>query len=394
MPPRSAHASQVTPLSPVRKAIDKVLLVGSPYNAFMLEDAGFRPRGVSEPADAPRFQLLRTSSAALEALASERFDLVLAHHTLPDGSGSELVARIRQQFPGIPAIIFSGDADLGGATETSSPLDPNLFIYYGAPSFWRALVKLHEDELNAPSLLDSGAAMAILLVEDEPNFYSHFLPALYERIRTSAIELLPPERRPKSPWSVSANRPLVLLHRNFEEACETLVRYQHCVMALITDLCFPVGNDLHGDAGLRLLYRARALYRHLPAVVTSHDREHRDAAIAANAKFLWKDSPRLLTELDNFLLHFCGFGPFEFRWPAGERYGLARSLRDLRDLIADVPDVVFEHHALHHDFSAWLAVHGHQRVARRARDLGITEPNLRKKVLEALDDELAREASR
>ena len=377
-----------------RRAIRRVLLVGSPYDAFLMEDAGFRMEGETDPPDAPTLILARSGAAALTALENGQFDMVLADQKLPDMTGSKLVQQSRARYPNIPAVVFSGNTGLGNTpTEKQPDIDVDMFIYYGAPSFWRALVKLQEDQLNADTLLQAEDAMAILLVEDEPNFYSHFLPALYERIRTSAIELLPRERRPKSVWGTSTNRPLVLLRRNFEDACEALMRYEHQLTALITDLCFPVGGQLHNDAGLRLLYRARAIHGRLPIIVASRDREHRKAVIEADAKFLWKDSPRLLSELDNFLTRFCGFGPFVFHWPAGERYGLARSLQDMRDLIADVPDVVFEHHALHHDFVAWMAVHGYQRLARKARKLRITEPNLREKLLEEVDRQLARNAA-
>ncbi|MCC6746996.1 MAG: response regulator [Deltaproteobacteria bacterium] len=371
----------------MRIRFQNLLLAGNPYSGFMLEEAGFRAAGQSEPADAPAFELVRTGKAALEALGTGRYEMLLVDYVLPDMSGAELSRKVKEAFPGLPAVVVTGNTDLGGPTEGREHASENLFVYYGAPSFWRAMVKLQEDERNAPLLQHSGA-LIILLVEDEPNFYSHFLPALYERIRAAALELLPEERRPTSIWGMSDNRPLVLLRRSFEEACESLFRYDRNMMALITDLCFPISGERRGDAGLRLLYRARALHGHLPVVVASRELQAREAVLAADAKFLWKDSPRLLSELDNFLTAFCGFGPFVFRWPAGERYGLARTLQDLRDLIADVPDVVFEHHALHNDFSTWLAVHGYQNLANRVRAMLITEPDIRGTLLRTLDDEL------
>jgi len=122
--------------------------------------------------------------------------------------------------------------------------------------------------------------------------------------------------------------------------------------------------------------------------VHSRELEHKSAAQEAGAKFLWKDSPHFLPELDNFLVEFCGFGPFVFRWPAGEVYGVAHNLAELRKLIADVPDVVFEHHALHFDFSSWLAVHGYLELARRVRDVSITDPAVRQLLLDLIDEQL------
>jgi CheY-like chemotaxis protein len=371
---------------PPRIHMRNVLLVGNPYDAFLLEEAGFRPPGQVEPSDAPAFELVRSGAAALKALELGGYDMVMADYVLPDTMGVELARKIRQSFPTVPVVVVTSNTDLGGAA-VGSPgrQEPNLFIWYGAHSFLRAVVRLQKDEKNAPLLVAQGHALAILLVEDEPNFYSHFVPLLYERIEASAMELIPPARRPVSTWGVIANRPLVLLRRNFEDACEVLYRYRGQLLAVITDMCFPVQGELKGDAGLRILYRARAVNAHIPVAVHSREVEHREAAHEADAKFLWKDSPHFLPDLDHFLVEFCGFGPFVFRWPAGEVYGVAHNLAELRALIADVPEVVFEHHALHSDFSTWLAVHGYQDLARQIRDQSITNPTVRQLLLDAID---------
>ncbi len=373
---------------PKRRLIRKLLLAGNPYDGFILEEAGFRASGQGGLDDAPTFDLVRSGARALEVLEKNEagYDMVLADYTLPDMSGTELSMRIRESRPGFPLAVLTSNTDLGGATEHGAPQqDGNLFIWYGAPSLVRALVKLQEDELNAPLVLGPLYSLVILLVEDEPNFYSHFVPVLYDRIRESAIDLVPSRRRRASPWSIIENRPLVLLRRNFEDACEVLYQYRDRLMALVSDIRFPVNGQLKGDAGLRLLYRARSIDAHLPVAVHSREREHQDAVADAKGRFLWKDSPRLLAHLDHFLIHSCGFGPFVFRWPAGERYGVARTLAELRTLIEEVPDVVFEYHALHHDYSTWLVVHGHQELAQQVRELSITAFNPRQDVLELLN---------
>ena len=375
--------------APHRRRIRKLLLAGNPYDAFILEEAGFRANE-DEPGNAPVFELVRTGEKALQALDSGDFDMLLIDHVLQDHSGLELAAQARRLQPDFPVVVLTSNTDLGGASEDDNWVQPaaNLFIFYGAPSLLRALVKLQEDELNAPLVLEQFHSLVILLVEDEPNFYSHFVPVLYDRIRRSSLEMLPRQRRPPSRWTIIDNRPLVLLRRTFDEACEVLYQYKDRIMALITDIRFPVRGQLKGDAGLRLLYRARSIDGHMPVAVHSREKSHERAVSEAKATFLWKDSPRLLNHLDHFLIHSCGFGPFVFRWPAGEVYGVARNLLGLRDQIQEVPDVVFEYHALHHDFSTWLAVHGHQDLAHEVRELSIRALDPRTDLLQVLEREL------
>ncbi len=383
---------------PSRIRIRRLLLAGNPYDAFLLEEAGLyriiqgKESSVDaphSPGDMPCFDIAGTGEAALKMLATGFFDMLVADYVLPDMSGPELAQKVREHFPGVAIAVMSSDTDLGGATgEGDGILEPDLFIGFGAQPFIRAIIRLQEDEKNATDLLTSGAALGILLVEDEPNFYSHFVPLLYERIRRSAMELIPEDRHPQSEWEPIYNRPLVLLRRTFEDSCEVLYKYRLQMMAIITDMCFPVMGELKTDAGLRLLYRARAINGHLPVAVHSRDLEHRDAAQEAGATFIWKDSPKLLSTLDKFLTDVCGFGHFVFRWPAGDRYGVATNLQELRDLIADVPEVVFEHHALHFDFSTWLGVHGYQALAMVIREISIIDPSPRLKLLSVLDQVL------
>ena len=47
---------------------------------------------------------------ALELAASREFDLYVLDKRLPDGSGLELVQRLNQLTPGVPSIVYTGDA--------------------------------------------------------------------------------------------------------------------------------------------------------------------------------------------------------------------------------------------------------------------------------------------
>ena len=52
----------------------------------------------------------RSMDQALELAASREFDLYVLDKRLPDGSGLELVQRLNQLTPGVPSIVYTGDA--------------------------------------------------------------------------------------------------------------------------------------------------------------------------------------------------------------------------------------------------------------------------------------------
>ncbi|MBI5482083.1 MAG: hypothetical protein HY906_24725 [Deltaproteobacteria bacterium] len=373
-----------------RQRIRNILLAGAPYDAYLMEEAGFRRRDQTQPPEAPAFELVRTVDEAVNAATAGGFDLLVIGGQLKGLSAFEVRSRVRAAVPTIPIVIITSDNQARGEVgdPDKAPDPTGLFVWYGAPSVLRTLVRLQEDERNSRVVLGSAEGLALLIVEDEPNFYSHYLPAVYERILATTVDLLPRAARPRSPWIDPPARPLVLLRHTFEEAFKVIARYPRQLLVLVTDIEYPIGGVLRGDAGLRLLYRARALQAHMPVVVQSHLPEHGAAALEAGAHFLLKSSNHLLSELGAFLNDFCGFGPFVFRWPAGAEFGRAHTLGELRDLVARVPDVVFEHHGLHNDFSSWLAVHGFADLAQQVREMQITETDVRTQTIQLLDNAL------
>ena len=64
-----------TPAS--RRRISTLLLVGNPYDAFLLEDAGFRSADLDEIGEAPTFELVRSGKKALRRLEEGGFDMVI-----------------------------------------------------------------------------------------------------------------------------------------------------------------------------------------------------------------------------------------------------------------------------------------------------------------------------
>jgi CheY-like chemotaxis protein len=51
-----------------------------------------------------------TVDAAIEMAAASQFDLYVLDKRLPDGSGLELCTRLNRLTPGVPCIVYTGDA--------------------------------------------------------------------------------------------------------------------------------------------------------------------------------------------------------------------------------------------------------------------------------------------
>ena len=111
--------------------VREVLLVSSPYDAFVLEEDGLLTEQVfleymdiSQPG-APRFTQAGSGAEALERLRERRFDLVLTTASLPDMSAERLGAEVKALRPGRPVVLLSLDRrELPGVWRT---LDRRVF---------------------------------------------------------------------------------------------------------------------------------------------------------------------------------------------------------------------------------------------------------------------------
>lgn len=65
--------------------------------------------------------------AALEALQRERFDAVLTDYKMPGMDGATLIQRIRERWPGLPALMFTAFMDAGTLAEVHAKV-PGLKI--------------------------------------------------------------------------------------------------------------------------------------------------------------------------------------------------------------------------------------------------------------------------
>ena len=55
-------------------------------------------------------QNARTAAEALRLASTESFDLYVVDKHLPDGSGLELITKLNRLTPGVPSIVYTGDA--------------------------------------------------------------------------------------------------------------------------------------------------------------------------------------------------------------------------------------------------------------------------------------------
>jgi CheY-like chemotaxis protein len=363
--------------------IIEILLVASHYDSFILEEDGQLTELVIEEYRnldlnlrfAPRFTRASEAAEALRLIEERDFDMVITTPRLPDMEIGKLVHQIKQKHPKLAVGLIAAHAwELPWLEDLRNSGDLDwTFLWQGSVQSLLAMIKQVEDRRNAEHDILVGGVQAIILVEDEPRFYSIYLPHFYTEITSQTGRLMSEGINLSHRLLRIRARPKILLAQNYEEAWELYERFSGKILGIITDVRFPRGGELDDEAGLDLAQRVREHDEDLPILVQSMEREHRERAIEVGAQFMSKKSPHLLEDLREYIVENFGFGDFVFKLPDGTAIARAGDVREMLRCLAEVDDQSLVYHAGRNHFSAWLKARTEFELASLIRPRKVTE---------------------
>ncbi len=340
--------------------IRDILLVSTPYDAFIMEEDGslpskivneYRGLNLSSP---PRLTKASSGAEALKILERQSFDLVITMPDLADIKTAELVMEIRSAHPEMPVILLAHrESDIHENGNTCPVID-NEFIWTGNAELLLALVKSVEDRRNAPSDTAKGMVRVLILVEDSPLYRSLLLPLIYKVVVRQTVSLLEDSINEEHRMLKMRARPKILVAENYESAMALFRQYRPYVFGVISDTRYPRNCVMSEDAGFVFLSEIKKKIPHLPLLLLSTEARNRERAAEIQAVFIDKNSHRLYSEIEQFFLDYLGFGDFVFRCAEKQEICRASNLRELEKLLPELPDEPVAYHAKRHRFSNWL----------------------------------------
>ncbi|MFC1867564.1 PEP/pyruvate-binding domain-containing protein [Thermodesulfobacteriota bacterium] len=357
--------------------IRDILLVSSPYDAFIMEEDGrlssriineYRGLNLSQP---PR--VTRTSSAydALSILRDKNFDMVIATPHLDDMDAFSLGAEIKKMNSGLPVILLAQSTRgiYPPSDNNNSEGIDKIFIWSGVSDLLLAIVKNAEDNLNVEIDTHKAMVRVLILVEDSPLYYSSFLPLLYKEVVKQTQAVLEVGLNEEHRLLTMRARPKILLAQNYEEALVLCQKFRSFLFGVISDARFPKNHQMDDNAGFELLSHIKREIPDLPLLMLSSDPKNREKAKKIPAVFLNKNSPNILAELHDFLMSHLGFGDFIFRTPDGIEIDRASNLHALEVKVSQIPEESLWYHAERNHFSNWIMSRSEIGLASKFRDV-------------------------
>ena len=352
--------------------IYNVLLVCSDYDRFMLEEDGrveeelykeYMELGLSTP---PKITHTSSTEEAMDLIGRLSFDLVITMIDFHSGKVEAFARKVKSLRADMPVIVLAPSPDhrrMKALKEESCDAIDQIFYWQGDATLFLAMVKLIEDSLNLDHDTSVADVQVIVLIEDSIHFISSYLPVMYtsliKQTRLSILEAL-------NEWGKTLRmrgRPKIVLARSGEQALEYYRKYRRNILGIITDVNFPYEGQREGS-GLRLARQLRDDDPDLPILIQSTDISNAGDAAALKADFIWKNSPNLLSSLENHFIRCYNFGPFDFIDPAsGETILSARTMKEVQNAIRSIPAASLLYHSRRNDFSRWLRAQSMYQLA-------------------------------
>lgn len=347
----------------MQKRIFNVLLIATPYDAFMLEEDGrveeqiyieYSHLNLSSP---PRFTKVANYEEAYPELASKSYDLIIAMPGVDISETFREAVEIDRLYPEIPLVVltpFSKEVRRRIANEDLRGVD-YVFSWLGNVDLILAIIKLIEDRMNADNDIGEVGLQAILLIEDSIRFYSSILPHLYKFLLKQSLRNSTEALNEHEQMLRMRGRSKVLLARDYEEATAIMDKFGDNILGIITDARFPVAGEKDPDAGMKFVNRVREKYPYTPVIMESQESSNRTVAERAGLVFLDKNSKTLPLDLREAVTKKFGFGDFIIRDPrSGGEIMRIRNLKDLQKNIENFSDEVLYFYSSTNSISRWL----------------------------------------
>lgn len=346
----------------MQKRIFNVLLVASPYDAFMMEEDGrieeqlyfeYVALNLSSP---PRVTQVSTVEEATQKIREKHFGLVIMMPGMDISetfSGARLIKEIQPSVPIVVLTPFSKEVSRRLENEDFTAID-YVFSWLGNVDLLLAIIKLLEDRLNADQDINEVGVQMIMLVEDSVRFYSSVLPHIYKCLLKQSFESSTEALNEHEQMLRMRGRPKVMLARDYEEAMELYDRYGSNLLGVISDVSFKRLGVKDAEAGLKFAEFLRSENPYLPIIIESSETKNAEAAKKINCVFLDKLSKKLPVDLAGAISEQFSFGDFVMTDPATGHEIRISSLKDLQYHIFDIPANALLHHASSNDISRWL----------------------------------------
>ena len=159
--------------------VHEILMVASPYDAFILEEDGRLTEQILHEYQgmnlsyAPRVWQANTASYAMDLLSRRSIDIIIVMMRILDMDLITFCTRVKKLYSNKPIILLAFDeSEMKQLPDDWNAFIDNVFVWSGNSSVFPAIIKYTEDTKNVKRDIRKGDVRSIIYIEDTPRYYS------------------------------------------------------------------------------------------------------------------------------------------------------------------------------------------------------------------------------
>jgi len=353
--------------------VKEILLVSNLYDAYSINKEGrfseimLYDYGKLNLTSLPRITGVYSTEETLEQLEQKDIDMVVITIGFNKQRPLKIIRKIKERYPDLPIFILLNNTNHIKFLEKQKESIgyDKIFVWDGESRIFFAMIKYLEDKMNAENDTRLASVRMILLVEDNPIFYSNYLNKLYRIIFKQTNKIIEEIKMDKLYKVLKLRaRPKILLATNYEEAIDLFNKFKDNIFVMITDVQFPKNGKIEQDTGFQLIEEVRKDKENLPIIVLSSDKKQKEIADAKCLTFIDKNDEDLYQKLVSKVTQKIGFGDFIFRDKSGKIIERASTLKEFERILKRIPQESIDYHAKRNDFSLWLMARSEIQLAK------------------------------
>ena len=226
--------------------IHEILLVSSPYDAFILEEDGKLTEQILSEyigmnlSYAPRVWSANSAKNAIEMIENRFFDVIIVMMRISDMDPINFSKRIKKNYPKKPIVLLAFDqSEIKNLSIHDQDIFDEIFIWSGNSNVFPAVIKSIEDKKNIAKDVKIADIRTILFIEDTPRYYSSILPVLYKEIISNSKKLIDKSLNSSQKILHMRARPKIILLKNYESAIKFINKYRYNIIGIISDIRYP-----------------------------------------------------------------------------------------------------------------------------------------------------------
>ncbi len=356
--------------------VENILIISPSFDYFLFEEEGRLEElfqeifGKREFGPVPNITHVEKGQDGLDILADSRMDLVIVFNEPIDMGILYFSMKAKEEHPDKPVVLIGNDT-----SEIEDIIDEDdeetideFFTWYGDGKIILSIVQYIEDLKNLEEGILSKEGKGILVIEDSIQFYSKYLPLIYEEIwkYTESIieEGLPRKIRSKRYWS----RPFVLLASDIEQGREFFEKYRDNLTCLITDNHCGVQRDYDEHVGVNFALEVEEEKTDISILVQSSE-PIEELPEDSDLEFILKESPVLTSKITDFVKQ--NIGPIElvFKNEFGAELAVIDSLEELEKAVWNLDEDVLEKYLKNSKVQDWMRARAEYKFAEELDDL-------------------------